>query len=215
LTAVLLPKPYQLIVEGEDDKFSVVSLMKAHIDWPEKKERAPVWIESGGGVDKILEPQYLTVKLKTPGLRALGVMLDADAKPQSRYESIRNGCTARFPELPREMPVGGLVSESTDQQRFGVWIMPDNVSEGCLENFLRFLVPDESEPLWMHAVESVARAKAMGARGHAEKASLYTWLAWQDPPGQSPGRALTQKILNPHANRALAFVTWFRRLYQL
>jgi hypothetical protein len=47
------------------------------------------------------------------------------------------------------------------------------------------------------------------------KAFLYTWLAWQDEPGQHPGAALTRKILDPHAASAVPFVNWFRQLYVL
>jgi hypothetical protein len=58
--------------------------------------------------------------------------------------------------------------------------MPDNTSEGTLETFLRFLVPESSAPLWAHATESVATARTLGAscrETHVGKANLYTWLA--------------------------------------
>lgn len=211
------PNRNQLIVEGNDDLFSLVELMRAHIGWPHTKEDAPVRFEAGGGVERILERDYLAVKLKTSGLKALGVVLDADANPQARYESVRNLCAGVFPGLPKEMPAEGLIA-SNGQQRFGVWIMPDNVSEGSLETFLRLMIPEESVPLWKHATESVSRARTMGATCrdcHIEKANLYTWLAWQDPPGQSGGTALTRKILDPLSGSSGPFVKWFRNLYQI
>jgi hypothetical protein len=48
-----------------------------------------------------------------------------------------------------------------------------------------------------------------------DKANLYTWLAWQDEPGQTPGHALTRKILDPSSPSALSFVKWFMALYSL
>jgi hypothetical protein len=209
--------PKQLIVEGPDDLFSVVGLMRAHIAWPQKKEEALVWIESGDGVKKILERDYLKVKLKTPGLEILGVMLDADTNSQGLYESVRNLCVEMFPQMPEGLPADGLVTENA-RQRFGVWIMPDNISAGSLETFLRSTVPGASAPLWTHATESVSKARSMGAtcrECHLDKAHLYTWLAWQDPPGQSGGMALTRKILDPHSASSLPFVKWFRDLYRL
>jgi hypothetical protein len=210
--------PKQLIVEGPDDLFSVVGLMRAHVNWPDGKENAPVLIEQGGGIDKILERDYLPVVLKTHGLRTLGVVLDADTNPQGRYASFRNLCSGLFPELPKEMPKEGLTAENPDHQRLGLWIMPDNTSEGALEIFLRFLVPENSAALWKHAAQSVTTARTLGANcreHHIGRANLYTWLAWQDPPGQSGGRALTQNILDPHSQNSAAFVKWFRDLYQL
>jgi len=47
--------PKLLIVEGDDDKFAVVELMKAHIGWSKEKENAPVPIKAAGGADKILD----------------------------------------------------------------------------------------------------------------------------------------------------------------
>jgi hypothetical protein len=209
--------PKLLIVEGSDDLFSVVGLIRAHVDWPDGKENAPVRITAAGGADKILEQDYLQVELKTSGV-TLGVVLDADTNPKGRYESVRNLCVGTFPRLPKEMPAEGLITENEDEKRFGLWIMPDNTSEGALEIFLRFLVPENSAALWEHATESVTTARTLGANcreHHIGKANLYTWLAWQDPPGQSGGRALTQNILDPHSRNSAPFVKWFRDLYQL
>jgi hypothetical protein len=145
-------------------------------------------------------------------------MLDADTNPQGRYESIRNLCSGVFSRLPKEMPAEGLIAENADHQRLGLWIIPDNTSEGTLETFLRLTVPDDSAALWAHATESVKTARTLRASCrdcHIEKADLYTWLAWQDPPGQSGGTALTRKILDPHSQSSVPFVKWFRDLYQL
>ena len=211
------PNPNQLIVEGHDDLFAVVALMKSHIGWPEDRGLAPVQIEIGKSAREILKASYLTTILKTPGLRNIGIVLDADSVPKGRYDSIRSICSQFFTALPVELPAGGLVI-SENGQRFGVWIMPDNHSDGCLETFLRNLVPDQSEDLWSLATGSVQTARSLGApwrTPHLPKANLYTWLAWQDPPGQNPGRALTQRILNVSSPSAVPFVKWFRRLYEI
>ena len=207
----------RLIVEGGDDLFSVVGLMRAHVTWPQDRSLAPVWVEIGKGVTEILAPAYLTTLLKSPEIQTLGVMLDADEQPSDRYSTLKKVCTSLFPSLPIELPLSGVVVEN-EGKRLGFWIMPDNRSEGCLETFLRYLVPGTSEPVWQHAVEATSKARSVGASfrdSHVAKAHLYTWLAWQDPPGQSPGIALTKKILDPHSETADPFVGWFRKLYQL
>ncbi|HEY1184879.1 MAG TPA: DUF3226 domain-containing protein [Bryobacteraceae bacterium] len=210
--------PKQLVVEGFQDLYSVHGLMRAHIDWPDGKENAPVWIEIGKSAEEILEPGYISLKLKEPFTETLGVILDADTSPRGRYGRIRKQSIEIFPDLPDDIPLGGLIVENDDHKRLGVWIMPDNASEGCLEVFLRHLVPNESEPIWQHATGSVVRAREIGAscrECHLPKAFLYTWLAWQDEPGQYPGTALTRRILDPHAVSAASFVKWFRELYAL
>lgn len=210
------PNPNQLIAEGWDDLFSVVGLMRAHVEWPQEKHKAPVYIHMGNGVEEILKPEFLTTFLKSPVIKRLGVLLDADANPHGRYDRVRTICRQFFPALPPELPPNGLIAENADGNRFGLWIMPDNASEGCLEIFLRYLIADETA--WKHAVDSVETARSLGCpcrQSHVAKANLYTWLAWQDPPGQSPGESLTKKILDPHSASATPFVTWFRTLYDL
>jgi hypothetical protein len=64
----------------------------------------------------------------------------------------------------------------------------------------------------------VAGAVADGAKcrpHHVDKSNIYTWMAWQDPPGQSFGTALVSKVLDSRAPQALPFVKWFRDLYEL
>jgi hypothetical protein len=145
-------------------------------------------------------------------------MLDADTKLEGCYERIRSACIGFFPKLPKKMPAAGLIVDNDERRRFGVWMMPDNVSAGALEVFLRSLVPESSEPVWNYATECAAKARAVGApyhASHASKADLYTWLAWQNSPGQSPGVAITKRILDPQSASATPFVNWFRELYEL
>jgi len=210
--------PKRLIVEGYDDLQSVIGLMRAHVPWPANpNDDPPVFIERAGSPKEILN-EFLPISLKSREISALGVMLDADESPAARYQRTRDLCKALFPLMPAEMPPAGLVVANDDSKRFGLWIMPDNVSPGTLETFLRYLVPDHHESVWEHAVKAVAEAKAIGCGCrdvHFEKAHLYTWLAWQDPPAQIPGVALRHKVLDPMSASAAGFVAWFRSLYGL
>lgn len=192
--------------------------MKKHVDWPEQEDRWPVFIEVGLSVEEILEPANIRVHLKEPNINAIGFMIDADTNPNSRYQRLVTVCSDFFPMMPSTLDPDGLVIENADGQRLGIWIMPDNRSHGGLETFLRVLVPSECEQVWSHAVEATSSSRQIGAPfrdAHEMKAQLYTWLSWQDPPGQSPGLALTKKILSPHVPAAKPFVRWCQRLYHL
>ena len=71
----------KLIVEGSEDLYAIAELMKHHVTWPDKQtdtEKWPVHIVLGKSADEILNQQYLALNVKEPGLKALGVMLDAD-----------------------------------------------------------------------------------------------------------------------------------------
>ena len=203
------------MVEGTDDLFAIAGLMKAHIDWPDDPPKWPVFILDGKGVDKIAG--LLTAEIKAEKVQSFGLVLDADINAGGRYQRIRQLCSELFPSLPDEQPVEGLVVDN-GEKRFGVWLMPDNLSGGDLETFLRFLVPNGKEPLWTHACDAVHRASILALAGAIpiwQRPASITWLAWQDPPGQSPGVALTARILDPKSQDSAPFVAWFRRLYQL
>lgn len=211
-------KPKQLIVEGAEDLFVVVGLMEHYITWPRGAREAPVHIEQGNGADEILRTGYITTKLKESGLQTLGIMLDADESFDGRVRRIYSLCRPIFPAIPEAFPKQGLIVDGDDGLRFGVWIMPDNSSHGMLESFLRGFVPTSSTPLFAHAESTVAAAMEMGCpchRAHIDKAHIHTWLAWQNPPGERLGLALTRSILNPKSPSAEPFVNWFRELYRI
>ncbi len=205
-------------MEGVDDKHAVIGLMRRHIDWPDTPSGWPVYIKVGNSNDEILAQGYLSTQIKASTVRTVGVLLDADLNSGGRYQRIQQLCKPLFPDLPPDMPAEGLFVDNPDGKRLGLWLMPDNMSPGGLETFLRLLVPDSAEGLWTLACSSVANARSMGAacrEAHIQKANLSTWLAWHDPPGQSPGLALTRKILDPESPHAAGFVSWFRTLFEV
>ncbi|MCC5658156.1 hypothetical protein LC608_14380 [Nostoc sp. XA010] len=205
----------KLIVEGEQDKRVIPYLMEANgIIW--EKDKHPVEIENYGG-DGFINPYRISARLKGAGLTHLGLMVDADDDPDIRWRSIRNACLPSIPDIPEQIPEIGLLL-TTNGIKFGVWIMPDNLMRGMLETFLAYMIRDESELLWQYAQEVVAEAKNRGAPfidSHIDKAYIYTWLAWQKPPGRQLHNAIKEEILNPQHPKAQTFVTWFKTLYDL
>jgi hypothetical protein len=111
-----------------------------------------------------------------------------------------------------------LIITDDNGTRVGVWIMPDNKLPGMLETFLGYLLPTSTSDLWSVAEKSVNEAKESGApfiESHRQKAQIYTWLAWQKPPGRQLHQAIQQRILDPTHPEAVKFVAWFRNLYDL
>lgn len=210
--------PNKLLVEGYDDLFSVKGLMQHHINWPDNIDEAPVYIKVGLGVTNILQKDYISALIKESNTKTLGVMLDADLDADNRFTSFRDLCIDHFPNIPKQLPESGLIIEREDGKRIGLWLMPDNVSKGAIEVFLQYLVPDDAKKGWQYAVHSTTEAKKLGCNYrdcHIDKANLYSWLAWQDEPGQYPGHALTRKVLDAKAPSAVPFVKWFLKLYSL
>ncbi|MFM6531338.1 MAG: DUF3226 domain-containing protein, partial [Dolichospermum sp.] len=125
----------KLLVEGEDDLRVIPELIeKTGINWVENKKPI-VTIKQIGGKDN-LTSNLISTELQVSGLTHLGVMVDADDDAFLRWQSIRNACLANIPYLPESLPENGLIINTPDNQKFGVWIMPDNQSRGMLETLM-------------------------------------------------------------------------------
>lgn len=207
-----------LLVEGQDDLYAIVRLMAEHTHWGNKKAEWPVDVKVCEGVEKLIKPTDLTVRFKSRDVNIIGIVIDADDKFKARWDDLRKACHGFSTDLPVDFPMEGLIADGNDGKRLGVWIMPDNASRGMLETFMYYLVPEAQTPLWKTACDAAASARGAGAPYkdcHRDKVNIHTWLAWQDPPGQGLGSAITQKILDPKAESAKNFVDWFCKLYDL
>lgn len=210
--------PNVLLVEGKQDVRVIPELIECNgINWVPKKHPI-VHIRDRGGYLNLVDPDVIGAELKASGLSALGIMVDADDNPAGRWQSIRSASLKNIPDLPEDLPEEGLIHFTPDGIRFGIWIMPDNRMCGMLETFLTYMIPDESEQLWQFAQEAAQLAKGKGAvftENHFDKANIYTWLAWQNPPGRQLHQAITERIFNPKHPNAQRFVAWFKALYDL
>ncbi len=207
-----------LLVEGAEDQRVIPELIEANgINWGTSNNPL-VYIRDCGGYDNLADPDLISSELKASGLTKLGLIIDADEEPENRWQSLRNACLESIPNLPKDLPREGLIHDTEEGIKFGVWIMPDNQPQGMLETFLTYLIPDSNNSLWQLAQNVTQTAKEQGApfkQTHFDKANIYTWLAWQDPPGRQLHDAIKQRILDPRHPEAQTFVTWFRNLYDL
>ena len=205
-------------MEGETDKRVIPYLMEANgVTWPDPPGH-PVSIEPYGSVDEVLKPGVIEAELKETGREALGVVVDANGNADARWDQLRAMCDSEFAGLPDRIPAEGLEVAHSVGARFGVWIMPDNRFKGMLEDLLVRLVPDDSSDLYEMARNCVARARRNDAPFrdvHESKAEVYTWLAWQDPPGLRLHEAVKHRVLDPTRPESRPFVNWFRSLFRV
>jgi hypothetical protein len=209
-----------LLVEGQDEKRTIPELIELNgIDWGSGKNTI-VHIKDYEGYENIIKPGSISTELKADGIEALGILLDADEYPLDRWVAIRNACrnSKAVSSIPDDLPEKGLIIEADNGVRVGIWIMPDNKLPGMLETFLGYLLPTDNSSLWEFAESTINSAKEQGApftEYHREKARIYSWLAWQKPPGRQLHQAIKERILDPQHPEAQMFVNWFRELYQL
>lgn len=206
----------RLRVEGPDDFRSIVALLKRHgADFDAPDHRLPHVSVEPEGVDAALAAIAAGVKT----FERFGLVIDAelpgperpDRWAQARDRLIRAGLS-----VPGELPADGLVLEGLRPgHRVGVWLMPDNVHGGTLEHLLATLIPAEDK-VFPIAEQATDRALAGGAPLSARdrlKGVLHAWLAWREQPGIPFGVGITTRAFRADSPEAVAFVDWFRRLF--
>ena len=207
-----------LMAEGKDDLYTIAEFMGQFLEWPHDKHSAPVTIKDMGGVEHILKAHTIPLQLKSQKVQILGIVIDADSEFDTRWNRLRTICAPYCDDLPETIPDSGLIAQTKWGKRLGIWIMPNNRAPGMLETFLAAAIPADQATIWMMARDATEAARAAGApfiASHREKANLHTWLAWQNPPGESLGHAVMRKALqtaNPDGTR---FAAWFRKLFEI
>lgn len=200
--------PRELLLEGTTDCHVIAALCGAH----KVPDTFKLYnCENDAGVIKRLDALLRATDMK----ERIGVVIDADAPNLiSRWQSIRDKLswtTYSFPEKPD--PQGTIIS-TEGFPILGFWFMPDNQTDGMLEDFCASLAEPESMAAAKRAValaekERVTRFKEV----HRTKAEVHTYLAWQDEPGRPPGQAITAQALRPHTPLAKQFATWLVNLF--
>lgn len=200
-----------LLVEGTDDEHVVKHLCKHH-GLPHLDE-----IVKLGGVERLIES--FPVRLKESDVNALGVLVDADTDLQTRWQSLHSHLRrAGYSPLPESPLASGIILPAPVDSllpRTGIWLMPDNRTNGILENFLRFLIPPDSL-LFTHVEQSVDGIPITERRFSdlaKPKAIIHTWLAWQEEPGKPLGTAITAKYLDAGVPEANDFINWLNELF--
>ena len=212
-----MPRP-RLHVEGQDDMHVVLHLLIRHgIDWNAAGVPA---VEPHGGDAGVLGDMEATIDetVRFTSGHSVGFVLDADSPIANRWAQVHDRLDRVGIEAPDYPPPGGFIGESERwKSRVGVWLMPDNVQDGKLEDFLQTLIR-EGDALIGHAQSATDRAKELGAEftePDRDKAVVHAWLAWQKEPGRPYGMAITARFFGHDSPEALAFVGWFKRLYGL
>jgi hypothetical protein len=201
-----------LLVEGPDDEHVVKNFLgrRQLVSLDE--------IKAQGGVNELLDA--LPVRLKQSDIGTLGILVDADSNLAARWQSIKQRLTrAGYQGLPDEPQDGGTIAQppnGTLLPRVGIWLMPNNLTAGILESFLRCLVPSNGQLLLGHAersLETIPVEIRLFSDLQRPKALIHTWLAWQHEPGRPLGQAITARILDTENETADSLASWFRRLY--
>lgn len=217
-------KRHNLFVEGADDKHVIASLVTKHVTPPPFefdsshiiKSRAA---EKGEGDNFEVALEDFVTAIKNQKLERVGLVVDRDTPSHKRWEAVRErllSVEGGSLAIPDTTPASGLLFKGLrDDVRCGVWMMPDNLSNGALEQFIESLVPTH-QSVWAWSVEATKKARELAglvAEKDISKAQLHAYLSWMESPGRPYGDAIRAGFLGHSSSAADAFVAWFRALF--
>ncbi len=198
-----------LVVEGSDDMHVLSAILKRHAFKPE------FVIRDEKGFQSLIARVAIHLKPGTD-LERFGIIVDADADVLGRWQEIRTVLErAGYRSVPESPDPAGTLIEQDEAPRVGVWIMPNNLVPGMLEDYVRFLVPP-GDALYDRAcrcVDEIPDTERRFAAQHLSKARIHTWLAWQDDPGTPMGLAITKRYLDADSPQVGGLLSWLNRLF--
>lgn len=205
---------YQLWVEGKDDEHVFYHLLEHH--------RIPkqFTIKPKEGITNILETLKVQLKPKDEDipLKRLGIVVDADTNLETRWQQLcQILINSGYPNVPDVPDADGTIIEHEGRPIIGIWLMPNNVIPGMLEDFVSFLVPAD-DVLWPraeHCIQEIPAEERRFIQEHTIKAQIHTWLTWQEEPGEPLGLGIKKRYLDANAPHAQQLMAWIRRLFAL
>ncbi len=112
-----------VIVEGRDDLFALVELLKRHgLDYDNRRDHLPTFGFTEG-IDPLLDG--MTQRVRLSGGQPVAFVLDADTPLASRWQAVRDRLGDTDVTTPKTPPPAGFIGVSSEYgTRVGVWIDP-------------------------------------------------------------------------------------------
>ena len=214
-----------LLVEGVDDK---------HLLWQICRRQEVLFLveRAGGDLSVTLRTQATSFHILDIGSRsellqsvrttvdgserpAVGIVVDADANLENCWNDVVNSFDRtgiRLPPTPE--PTGTIIPENGFSPRIGIWLMPDNESNGELEDFALGMLP-ANDTVWQSSVsyiDGIPHRERKFEPDKTDKAKLHAWLATRREPGRM-GAAVGAGDLEIEGSLCQNFLSWLTRLF--
>jgi len=175
----------------------------------------------------------LLQRLESDSLKNLAVVADAD------HKDINGGFSERWSQLtdpikdagynvfspPTQAYEGSLFEHPKGLPPVGLWIMPNHKDDGMLENLVKQIVCEGQQNDILDKAEKcldelpVKLFEPQGRQHHRAKATVYTWLAWQEKPGQSLTSTINpqkpeKNLINLQSPEMQGFINWLKKVFE-
>jgi hypothetical protein len=198
-----------LFVEGPDDGAVVNAFVKKLTGIDMATPRLVRTNDGGGGDSWALHQFDAYIREITEGAR-VGVIVDRDGPERDKWPAVQERLRSLGGVADGPIATGAIVDG-----RYGIWMWPDNVSHGDLENFVASIVPPS--PLLTYSTEVCGIAKEThGAEYdlvHSRKAALKVRSVWRDASAAGGYGHLVRNLALTETPASAAFLAWFKELF--
>lgn len=215
-----------LLVEGGSDSGFFRSLTN-RIGIGDLSIKPPTDVsQPSNGVDNVIKSLPLILRQITDGSTCrLGVVIDADYTsnsngPEHRYNQVTNELKKYNYTIPVYAPKndGHIFTNNEGMPNVGLWIMPNNESDGMLEDLIICSVKSEQQKnLLDHATTSVNALPVtlFNIKIHLQKALTNTLLSWQKYPGSGLSSAIRDNIIDLECAEMKNLCSWLSIVFNL
>lgn len=214
-----------LLVEGITDKSFFDSLCKHHNLNAAIKVTNPSDIKAANyntkqGAIQLLD--LLVLQLIDGSLEKLSIVVDCDvaAHGGGLANTINQiGSVLKphgYSDTPKHLKSAGFYFENNDGlPQVGLWVMPDNKSEGAIEEWLSSCIEQSQRALYDHAKATVqALPNKLFPPIRQSKAVIATWLAWQQVPGCERSYTVKNNLLDSSAVNYDGLIEWLTTMFK-
>ncbi len=223
--------PNVLLVEGSNDKSFFENLCKKYNLNVQVKVKNPrdllttqgVFNSKGGVIDS-LEELLPLLEDEDSAIKKIAIILDADitgennggfkdTMEQIKAKTKKHGYNEKHIYLNKGVEIP---HSDKGMNSIGVWIMPDNKSDGTIEDWIKSKILSSETTLFNHACRTVHElTNKKFSQNSIAKAEIATWLAWQNQPGRTIAYALKdgEELLDINHESFKDIITWLKAFF--
>lgn len=208
-----------IIKDGSEDKSNEKLEDNKKDETEISADRSGVIKVAGNNVELL---KLIPSEVNRPEIEVLGIITDANDDIYARCDSIKHRLSVAGINLATEFPkyegtiencIVAFDGENERTIRIGIWIMPDNQSNGELEDFIAEMIPknDSVWPRSQNYIDDIPQKDRDFKDKKITRAKVYAWLATRKDPVLM-GTAISAKHLKTDVQMCLDFKEWLRKL---
>ena len=213
----------KLIVEGSSDEFFFKKMCLKHGFDVEVAVDTPSIFGGRDTKQGVLNILQVAIKqLESSYLERLGIIIDSDyivngGGLENTLLQIHNKIKDHgYPSPYQRLPNSGIYFEGeNDLPKLGVWVMPNNLDEGMLEDWMLSICHPNEQKFLNNVTQIVTTMPSPRfSKIHEAKAIANTWLAWQKKPDRGLYNLFQEGLIDENHQNYKNWLDWMTEIFK-